>query len=140
MATPLILGLLGLVILALVAVVHHRPRPKLYLSYSVNDLTLRSSNMQIQAKLGTTQVFDVIAKGSQGENMNVPMDFVLSNPAVASLSFDQVAMTLTLAFTGLGQSDLTETASGTSITTVHQVEVTDVVVSVDLQPHVEAAA
>jgi hypothetical protein len=95
--------------------------------------------MQIQANINTTQVFDVIALGTQGENMNVPVDFALSNPAVADAVFDQQAMTLTLTFKALGTSDLVETASGTSITTTHQITVVDVVASVDLRPHVETA-
>lgn len=93
--------------------------------------------MQIKAQIGTTQVFDVIAKGSQGADLNVPMDFALSNPDVADVAFDQAAMLLTVIFKGLGTSDLVETATGTAVSTTHTVEVTDVVVSVDLQPHVE---
>lgn len=93
--------------------------------------------MQIQANINTTQVFDVIALGTQGENMTVPMDFALSNPAVADAVFDQQAMTLTLTFKALGTSDLVETATGTMISTTHQVSVTDVVASVDLRAHVE---
>lgn len=92
--------------------------------------------MQIQAQINTTKVFDVIAKGSQGENMAVPMDFSMSNPEVADFSFDQTSMTLTVAFKALGSSDLVETATGTSVSTSHQITVTDVVVSVDLQERV----
>lgn len=90
--------------------------------------------MQINAKINTTEVFNVIATGSQGAHLNIPMDFQLSNPEVADAVFDQTAMTLTLTFKGVGSSDLIETATGTSISTTHSINVADVVVSVDLSP------
>lgn len=135
---PIFIGLVALALICSMFRHLHRSRgPELYLAVHSSTTIVRSSQMQIQANINTTQVFDVIALGTQGENMTVPMDFALSNPAVADAVFDQQAMTLTLTFKALGTSDLVETATGTMISTTHQVSVTDVVASVDLRAHVE---
>lgn len=136
---------IGSVVIAILCGVHllhllHRSlNPKLFLAVRSSTTLVRSNQMQIQANINTTQVFDVVALGTQGENMNVPVDFALSNPAVADAVFDQAAMTLTLTFKALGTSDLVETATGTSISHTHQVSVVDVVASVDLRAHVDTA-
>ena len=91
--------------------------------------------MQIQAQINTSQVFNVVALGSAGERLNEAVAFSLSNPVVADLAFDQAAMTLTINFKAVGVSDLLETATSVSnVSNLHTLVVTDVVVSVDLQP------
>ena len=136
--TPIFVGLVALALTYSVFRHLHRVRgPELFLAVHSSTTIVRSHQMQIQANINTTQVFDVIVLGSQGENMTVPMDFTLSNPAVADAAFDPAAMTLTLTFKGLGTSDLIETAAGTHVSTTHQITVTDVVASVDLRAHVD---
>ncbi len=141
MLYPLVaLAILSVLVLTYVSV-HWKPDPKpatIQLFLFTPDLSIGASQMQINATINSTKTFAVIAKGTQGENLNVPMDFTVSNPAVASAAFDQTAMQVTLTFTGVGQADLTETATGTSISNVHQITVTDVVASVDLAEVVAA--
>jgi hypothetical protein len=124
------------VLLGFGAYVLHRKHRSFTIAYEVvvsPTLTMRFSKMQITAILGSTQAFEVIALGTQGEKMNVPVAFSLSNPAVADIDFNQASMTLNLTFKGLGTSDLIETASN-GVTNTHTVEVTDTVASVDLAP------
>lgn len=134
--TPIYLG--GVLVLLCLAVALHKHvnrKALVYLEFTTPTITVRSTQMQIQAQINSTQVFNVVAIGSQGERMtNVPMDFVLDNPAVADLAFDQAAMTLTMTFKALGTSNLTESATGTTVANTHTVTVTDVVASVDLEP------
>lgn len=123
------------ILLGFGAYVLHRMHQSFTIAYDVvisPTVTVRFSKMQITAILGSTQAFSVIALGTQGEKLNVPMTFSLSNPAVADIDFNQASMTLTLNFKGLGTSDLVETASN-GVFKTHTVEVTDNVVSVDLE-------
>jgi len=128
----------GVLVLLCLSVAMHKHRNRalpVYLELVTPTITVRSTQMQIQAQINTTQVFNVVAIGTQGERMtNVPMDFVLDNPNVADMVFDQNAMTLTLAFKTPGTSNLTETATGTQVSNTHTVTVTDIVASVDLEP------
>jgi len=135
MSVLFFLGLLVLALLVLFFVVHHRPRPRLFLAYRCSNLTVKAHQMQIQGTIGTSKVFDVTAEGTQGESMNVPVDFTFDAP-VGSAVFDQASMTVTIAFTALGTANLVETATGTSVSTIHTVTVVDAVAKVDLKEHV----
>ena len=141
MTTPIYLGgALVLLWLEIASYYHRKRHPKftVALELATPTITVRSTQMQIQAQVNTNQVFNVVALGTQGERMNVPMDFTLSDPTVADLAFDQAAMTLAISFKKPGTATLTETATGTSISNTHTITVEDVVVSVDLEPQVAA--
>jgi hypothetical protein len=114
----------------------HAPRQhqlRLFLAVTTPTAIIRSSNMQIQALVGTSKSFDVIALGRTGAKLKEAVAFTLSNPDVADLVFSEDAMTLTVTFKAVGTSDLLEAATSVpGVSTTHTITVTDVVVSVDL--------